>query len=255
MALRQAQGKPSGLPNLVGYEDLKGDLQVQTDWTDGENSIREMAEAAKKQGLEYICITDHTAALAMTGGNDENRLLKQMTEIDKVQKEVSGIKILKGAEVDIHKDGTLDIDDETLAKLDVVGISVHSNFKMTEEDMTKRIVKAMENPNADILFHPTGRLVQKREAYKVDMAEIIKTAQKTGTVLEANAYPDRLDMKDEYIKQAIESGVKISIDSDAHSTGHFQFLEYGIGQARRGWAEAKDVINTRSWEEMLKMLK
>ena len=243
------------LPGLVGYNDLKGDLQVQTDWTDGEHSIREMAEAAKKQGLEYICITDHTAALAMTGGNDEKRLLKQMAEIDRVQKEVSGIKILKGAEVDIHKDGALDIDDETLSKLDVVGISVHSNFKMSQEDMTKRITRAMENHNADILFHPTGRLVQKREAYKVDMAEIIKTAKRTGTILEANAYPERLDLKDEYIKQAIESGVKISIDSDAHSTDHFQFLEYGIGQARRGWAEKKDVINTRSWEEMLKLLK
>jgi len=191
----------------------------------------------------------------MTGGNDEKRLLKQMAEIDRVQKEVPGIKILKGAEVDIHKDGTLDIDDETLAKLDVVGISVHSNFKMNQKDMTKRITRAMENHNADILFHPTGRLVQKREAYKVDMAEIIKTAQKTGTVLEANAYPDRLDLKDEYIRQAVKLGVKISIDSDAHSTNHFQFLEYGIGQARRGWAEAKDVINTRSWEEMLKLFK
>jgi len=243
------------LPNLIGYADLKGDLQVQTDWTDGENSIKEMAEAAKKRGLEYICVTDHTAALAMTGGNDEKRLLKQMAEIDRVQKEVPGIKILKGAEVDIHKDGTLDIDDETLAKLDVVGISVHSNFKMNQKDMTKRITRAMENHNADILFHPTGRLVQKREAYKVDMAEIIKTAQKTGTVLEANAYPDRLDLKDEYIRQAVKLGVKISIDSDAHSTNHFQFLEYGIGQARRGWAEAKDVINTRSWEEMLKLFK
>ncbi|MBI2057886.1 MAG: DNA polymerase/3'-5' exonuclease PolX [Candidatus Yanofskybacteria bacterium] len=243
------------LPDLIGYGGLKGDLQVQTDWTDGEHSIRQMAEAAKKQGLEYICITDHTAALAMTGGNDEKRLLKQMAEIDKVQKEVSGIKILKGAEVDIHKDGTLDIDDETLEKLDVAGISVHSRFNMTEEDMTKRVVRAMENPNADILFHPTGRLVQKREAYKIDMAEIIKTAKKTETILEANAYPERLDLKDEYIRQALESGVKISIDSDAHSTSHFQFLEYGIGQARRGWAEAKDVINTRSWEEMLRLLK
>ncbi len=254
-ALRQAQGKLPGLPKLINYDDLKGDLQVQTDWTDGRDSTREMAEAAKKQGLEYICITDHTAALAMTGGNDEKRLLKQMAEIDKVQKEVSGIKILKGAEVDIHKDGTLDIDDETLAKLDVVGVSVHSRFNMTEEDMTKRVIRAMENPNTDILFHPTGRLIQKREAYKINMEEIIKTAKKTGTILEANAQPLRLDLKDEYIRQTIESGVKISIDSDAHSMSHFQLLEYGIAQARRGWAEKKDVINTRSWEEMLKLLK
>ncbi len=254
-ALRQAQGKLPGLPNLIGYEDLKGDLQTHSDWTDGEHSMKEMAEAAKKKGLEYICITDHTKSLAMTGGSDEKRILKQMAEIDKLQKELSGIKILKGAEVNINKDGTLDIDDETLAKLDVVGASVHSNFNMEEKDMTARITRAMENPNVDILFHPTGRLIQKREAYKVDMDAVTKSAKETKTILECDAYPERLDMKDEHIRKAVDAGVKISIDSDAHSTVHFDFLEYGIGQARRGWAEKKDVINTRSLEEMLKMLK
>lgn len=254
-ALRQAQGKPDGLPDLIGYGDLKGDLQVQTDWTDGENSIREMAQAAKKRGLEYICITDHTKSLAMTGGSDEKKLIKQMAEIDKIQKEISGVKILKGAEVNIQKDGTLDINDETLAKLDVVGASVHSHFSMTEKEMTDRIVRAMENPNVDIIFHPTGRIIQKREPYKVDMDRLIQTAKKTKTVLEANASPERLDLKDEHIRKAVESGVKISIDSDAHSVGAFQYLEFGIGQARRGWAGKKDVINTRSWQEMLKLLK
>ncbi len=251
-ALRQAQGK---LPKLIGYDDLKGDLQVQTDWTDGENSIKEMAEAAKKQGLEYILITDHTKSLAMTGGLDEKKLQKQMAEIDKIQKQVSGIKILKGSEVNINKDGTLDIDDETLAKLDVVGAAVHSNFNMPEADMTKRIIRAMENPNVDIIFHPTGRIIKRREPYKVDMDKIIKTAKKTKTVLEIDAYPDRLDLKDEHVRKAVDEGVKLAVDSDAHSAGHIKFLEFGIAQARRGWAEKKDVINTRPWEEMLKSLK
>lgn len=253
--LRTSQGKLEGLPKLIGYDDLMGDLQVQTDWTDGDNSIKEMAEAAKKMGLKYICITDHTKALAMTGGSDEKKLLRQMTEIDKIQKEVSGIKILKGAEVNILKDGTLDIDDETLAKLDVVGASVHSNFNMPEKDMTVRIIRAMENPNVDIIFHPTGRVIKRREAYKVDMDELLKSAKRTKTVMEIDAFPDRLDLKDEYIKKAVAGGVRLAIDSDAHSASHFQYLEYGIAQARRGWAEKKDIINTRDWEDMLKLLK
>ncbi len=243
------------LPKLIGYDELKGDLQVQTNWTDGENSIKEMAEAAKKQGLEYIVITDHTKSLAMAGGSDEKRIKEQMKEIDKVQKEVSGIKILKGAEVNINKDGALDINDETLAQLDVVGASVHSNFDMSEADMTKRIIRAMENPNVDILFHPMGRLIQKREPYKVDMDQIIQAAKRTGTVLEINASPYRLDLKDEYIRKAVEAGVKLAINSDAHFVSNFNFLEFGIAQARRGWAEKKDIINTRPWQEMLRLLK
>lgn len=243
------------LPNLVNYDDLRGDLQVQTDWTDGENSIEEMAEAAKKVGLEYVCITDHTKSLTMTGGSDEKRLLRQMTEINKIQKKISGIKILKGAEVNIMKDGSLDIDDKILAKLDVVGAAIHSLFNLPEKEQTQRIIRAMENPNVDIIFHPTGRIIQRRDAYKVDMDALLKAAKRTKTVMEIDAYPDRLDLKDEYIRKAIEIGTRLSIDSDAHSIVHFQYLEYGIGQARRGWAEKKDIINTRSWDEMLKILK
>jgi len=245
------------LPKLIEYSDLVGDLQVQTDWTDGDNSIKEMAEAAQKIGLKYICITDHTKTLAMTGGSDEKKLLRQMAAIDEVNREFQGpgFKVLKGAEVNIMKDGTLDIDDETLAKLDVVGVSVHSNFNMSEKDMTARIIRAMENPNVDILFHPTGRVIKRREAYKVDMDELLKTAKRTKTVMEIDAFPDRLDLKDEYIRKAIETGVKLAIDSDAHSASHFQYLEYGIAQARRGWAEKKDIINTKDLEDMLKLLK
>ena len=258
--LRENQGEIEAaqkgeLPNLVGYRDLRGDLQTQTTWTDGANSIAEMAEEAKRLGLEYIAITDHTKGLAMTGGSDEKKLLKQMAEIDKINRSLKGITILKGAEVNINKDGTLDIKDEVLARLDVVGIAVHSHFNLPKREMTERIVRAMRNPHADILFHPTGRVIQKREPYDVDMDALIKTAKETGTVLEIDAYPDRLDLKDGHIRKAVEAGVKLAIDSDAHSVNHIRFLEFGVAQARRGWAEKKDVINTRPLKEFLKCLK
>ncbi len=242
------------LPKLIDYSDLKGDLQIQTDWTDGNYSILEMAQAAGKYGLEYIAITDHTKSLAIANGNDEKKILKQMAEIDKIQSKISDVKILKGAEVNILKDGSLDIEDGVLAKLDVVGASVHSFFDMSEKDMTARIIKAIENPNVDILFHPTGRIVQKRKPYSVDIDKVIKAAKRTNTVLEVNSL-DRLDLKDEHIKKAVSFGVKISIDSDSHDISHFSSLEIGIGQARRGWAEKRDVINTKDWEDMLKLLK
>ena len=258
-ALRQAQGKRGGLPKLINYGDIKGDLQVTTNWTDGENSIEQMCEAARKSGLEYIVITDHTKSLAMTGGADEKKLLKQMAEIDRINKKfkASGFKlhVLKGAEVNILKDGSLDIKDEVLAKLDVVGIAVHSHFNLSRTEQTKRIVKAMKNKHADILLHPTGRLIQKREPYDVDVEEIIKVAKETGTVLEIDADPYRLDLKDEYIRKAVAAVVKLSIDTDAHSKNSFHYLEFGIAQARRGWAKASDIINTKSWRDMLKLLK
>jgi DNA polymerase (family 10) len=243
------------LPKLVGYGAVKGDLQVTTDWTDGEDSIEEMAVAAQKAGLQYIAITDHTKSLAMTGGADEKKLLKQMAAIDKIQKKFPKLKILKGAEVNIMKDGSLDIKDGVLAKLDVVGIAVHSHFNLSRAEQTARIIKAMRNKHADILFHPTGRLIQKREPYDVDVEEIIKVAKATGTVLEIDADPYRLDLKDEYIRKAVEAGVKLAIDTDAHSKNHFHYLEFGIAQARRGWAEASDIVNTRPWREMLALLK
>lgn len=247
--------KKGELPDLVEYQDLRGDLQTQTTWTDGANSIEEMAEEAKKSGLEYIAITDHTKSLAMTGGADEKKLLKQMEAIDKINRSLKGITILKGAEVNINKDGTLDIEDEVLAKLAVVGIAVHSHFNLPRREMTGRIIRAMRNPNADILFHPTGRVIQKREAYDVDMDAIIKTAKETGTVLEVDAYPDRLDLKDEHIRKAVDAGVKLVIDSDAHSVSHIRYLDFGVAQARRGWAKKSDVLNTRPLKEFLKGLK
>ncbi|MBI1993489.1 MAG: DNA polymerase/3'-5' exonuclease PolX [Deltaproteobacteria bacterium] len=258
--LRENQGeieaaKKGELPDLVGYGDLRGDLQTQTSWTDGANSIEEMAGEAKRLGLEYIAITDHTKGLAMTGGSDEKKLLRQMEAIDKINRSLKGIKLLKGAEVNINKDGTLDIEDKVLAQLDVVGIAVHSHFNLPRREMTERIVRAMRNPHADILFHPTGRVIQKREPYDVDMDAVIRTAKETGAVLEIDAYPDRLDLKDEHVRKAVAAGVKLVIDSDAHSINHMRFLEFGVAQARRGWAEKKDVINTRPLKEFLKALK
>lgn len=244
------------LPKLVGYGDIQGDLQTQTNWTDGSDSIEDMARAGAKTGLKYIAITDHTKGLAMTGGLDEKKILKQMAEIDRVNKKFAGkIKILKGTECDILKDGTLDLSDSVLSKLDVVGISIHSFFNLSEADQTARVKKAMSNPNADILFHPTGRLINRREAIKLDMEEIIAFAKKTGTVLEANAEPNRLDLKDEHIKKAIDAGVKISIDSDAHSASQVGFMELGIAQARRGWATKRDIINAWPLEKMKSFLK
>ena len=251
--------KKHALPQLIDYGDLMGDLQVQTNWTDGANSIFEMAKAAIKIGLKYIVITDHTKRLAMAHGLDEKRIQEQWKEIDEVNKKfkVSSVKfwVLKGSECDILKDGSMDLPDKILAKLDVVGASVHSFFNLSREEQTKRIIRVMENPNVDIIFHPTGRLINKRDAYKLDMDEIIKFAKKTGTILEIDAFPDRSDLKDEYIRKCVEAGVNMSIDSDAHSIHHFEFLEYGIAQARRGWASKNDIINTQSLDGLLKFLK
>ncbi len=257
--LREDQGEVEAalqrnLPTLIPYDALKGDLQVQTNWTDGKHSIEEMAKEAKKQGLEYIVITDHTTDLSIARGLDEKKLLLHAKEIDKVQKKVPGIKILKGAEVNIRKDGALDIANEALSKLDVVGVSVHSYFKMSKKDMTERIVRAIKNPHVDILFHPTGRVVKKRDAYQVDIDKIIEVAKKTGTVLEVNG-SSRMDLKDVYAAKAVQAGVKLVIDSDAHHKDHFQFLKYGIAQARRGWVKESDVINTLSEKQLLTLLK
>lgn len=244
------------LPKIIGYGDIQGDLQTQTDWTDGSDSIEDMARAALKMGLKYIAITDHTKRLAMTGGLDEKRILKQMAEIDRINKKFGGkIKILKGTECDILKDGTLDLPDGVLSKLDIVGVSVHSLFNLSETDQTARVKRAMSNPNADIFFHPTGRLINRREAYKINMDEVIAHAGKTGTILEIDAEPNRLDLKDEHIRKCVEAGIKMSIDSDAHSANQVGFLELGIAQARRGWATSDDIINAWPLDKMLNFLK
>ncbi len=243
------------LPKLLEYGQLRGDLQVQTDWTDGANSIAQMAEAAQKLGREYICITDHTTSLYMTGGLNAKKLEKQGQEIKKLnakfKKQNLKFLILHGAEVNILKDGSLDISDKMLSKLDVVGVSIHSLFNLTRSDMTKRIEKALSNPNVDIFFHPTTRVIQKRDPIDFDFARILAVAKKHKVALEIDALPDRLDIHDTLVRQAINGGVKLTIDSDAHSVHHLDFLRFGEGQARRGWAQAKDVLNTLPANQLL----
>jgi DNA polymerase (family X) len=259
--LREDQGEiaaaaSGALPRLVEADELRGDLQTQTDWTDGADSLAAMARAARDAGLEYMAITDHTVTLAMTRGSDAVKLRRQMREIDRLNRTLDGIRILKGAEVNINKDGTLDIENDVLAELDVVGVAVHSYFDLPRDEMTARILRAMRNPHADILFHPTGRKILKREPYDVDIDAVIATAKETGTVLELDAYPDRLDLRDEHVRKAVAAGVPIVIDSDAHSVKHLGFpRRYGIDQARRGWASAGDVLNTRPVGAFLAALK
>jgi DNA polymerase (family 10) len=244
------------LPRLIEPGDLRGDLQIQTTWTDGSNSIEEMAAAAKELGRDYIAITDHTRGLAMTGGSDERQLLEQMKAIKALNKRLKGIRVLTGAEVNINRDGSLDIADAVLAKLDVVGVAVHSHFHLPREEMTRRIIRAMEHPHADILFHPTGRVLMKREPYDLDIDAIIRAAKRTGTLLEIDALPDRLDLKDEHVRKAVQAGVLLAIDSDAHHVHHLRCIDdFGVAVARRGWATKKDVANTRPLAGFLRCLK
>ena len=268
------------LPDLVDYNSLKGDLQVHSSDTDGMMSIKDIALAAKEKfGLEYIVITDHTKNLALAHGLDENHLLDQANKIselnDKLKNDFeynnekernSGIgscisnisnnfRILSGAEVNIMKDGSLDIPSNILDKLDVVGAAIHSNFSQPVEVQTNRLIKASQNPSVDIIFHPTGRIINKRDGYPVNMERLINVAKDTGTILEVDAHYNRLDLKDDHILMAVQNGVKLAIDSDAHHYIHFAFLTFGIGQARRGWAKQSDVVNTLSADKMMNSLK
>ncbi len=242
------------LPDLIGYDDLRGDLQTQTTWTDGANSIEEMAAEAQRLGLEYMAITDHTKSLAMMGA-DEKQLRQQMKAIDKLNKQLKGFTVLKGAEVNINKDGTLDIDDPTLAQLEVVGVAVHSHFNLSRREQTRRVIRAIENPHADIFFHPTARVLQKREPIDIDIDAVIAAAKRAGTILEIDAYPERLDLKDEHVRKAVDAGVKLAIDTDAHSVNHLGYLHFGIATARRGWAERADVVNALPLRGFLRSLK
>jgi DNA polymerase (family 10) len=244
------------LPRIIDYKDIKGDLHVHSKWDGGENSIEEIAEYAIKMGYEYVGIADHTKFLKIEHGLDEKRLRERNKEIDKLNQKFKGkIKILKGCEANILPDGKIDIDDECLKEQDFVIAGVHSRFKMSKEEMTERIIRAMKNPNVDIISHPTGRLIQKRGEYEIDFDKILKVAKETGTILEINSYPERLDLNELNIKKAKEMGVKMVINTDAHHVDQMRFIELGIAQARRGWAEKEDIINCWPLEKMLKFLK
>jgi DNA polymerase (family 10) len=243
------------IPRLIELADLRGDLQMHTVATDGKNSIAEMAQKAKELGYSYIAITDHSKAVRIAGGLDEKALAKHLKEIDKVNGQISGIRILKGVEVDILGDGTLDLKDDILEECDVVLGSVHSRFNMEEGEMTKRIIRAIKNPCVHILAHPTGRLILEREPYKVNLKEVFQAAIDHGVILEINAYPDRLDLRDVDAQMARDMGAKLAISTDAHGTQQLELMKFGIFTARRGWIEAKDVVNTLSLAELLKILK
>jgi len=243
------------LSKLIELEDIKGDLHCHSDWDGGENSIEEMAEAAKAMGYEYIGISDHTKFLRIENGLDEKKITERDKEIDELNARQKGFKILKGVEANILNDGSIDIEDETLAKLDYVIAGVHSTFKMDKEQMTERIIKAMKNPYVDIISHPTGRLINQREEYKIDFDKILQAAKETGTVLEINAHPMRLDLNDHNIRRAKEAGVKMLINTDSHEKSQLNLMEYGVAQARRGWAEKKDIINILKYTNIIDFLK
>jgi len=257
--LREDQGEIEAaeagrLPRLVELRDIRGDLHMHTKWSDGAATAEEMARAARELGYEYICITDHSRSLKFAGGVGVDDLRQHIRDVRRLSERLEGIRVLIGSEVDILADGSLDYPDEVLAELDVVIASVHTRFRMDVRAMTERIIRAMRNPYVTIIGHPTGRLVQQRDPYSVDIEQLVEAARKTGTILEVNAAPERLDLKDVHVRLAKESGVLLAINTDAHSTAQLRYMALGVGTARRGWAEAKDVVNTLPLDELLEVL-
>jgi DNA polymerase (family 10) len=244
------------LPELIELKDIKSELHLHSTWSDGKLSIREMAEAATRHGYKLLAITDHTNSLGITQGMNPEDVKKQRKEIDAINKELGdGIHIIQGAEVEIKSDGSLDYSDEVLAELDVVIASVHSSLRQPREIVTERLIKAMHNPNVDIIGHPTGRLLPDREGADLDMDAVLAAAADTGVALEINAHPARLDLDDVHARRAIELGIKLSINTDAHRDTDMDLMHFGVSTARRGWVEADDVINTFSVTHLLKWLK
>ncbi len=256
--LRENQGEIEAalkgrIPKLIGFNDIRGDLHCHSNWDGGKDSVEELAEAAQEMGYDYIGIADHTKFLKIENGLDEKRLAQRDREIDKLNsRNNSGFRTLKGCEANILNDGSIDIKDEALKKLDYVIAGVHSSFKMRKAEMTERIIRAMKNPNVDIISHPTGRILKRRDEYQIDFDKILRAAKQYKAILEINAFPQRLDLRDKNIKKAKEAGVKMAINSDSHEKSHLKFMELGIAQARRGWAEKKDIINVQPLEKLLK---
>jgi DNA polymerase (family 10) len=258
--LREDQGeldaaRAGRLPRLVELGDLRGDLHLHTRASDGRDTIVAMAEAARARGFEYIAVTEHSRAERLANGLDPRRLERQIADIDRLRGTFAGIRILKGIEVDILEDGTLDLPDPLLARLDVVVASLHRRGRLTGAAQTQRILRAMENPYVRILGHPTARLLDEREPLDFDMLKVLRKARARGIAMELNAQPARLDLHDLHCRMAKDEGVLVSIDSDAHSTADFDHLALGIGQARRGWLEPADVLNTRPLAALLRSLK
>lgn len=243
------------IPKLVELRDIKGDFHVHTKWSDGDATIKQMVETANNLGYKFVCISDHSVSESIAHGLDIDRLKKQIAEIKKVDKKTKGIKVLSGAEVDILKDGTMDYPDEVLKKLNIVVASIHRGFKHPRKEVMDRYRVAMENKFVDIIGHPSGRLLQKREGLNIDFEKLIELAKKNKKVLEVNCQPQRLDLDCVNIKKAVQAGVKLAINSDAHSTGQLNFMKLGVGTARRGWAEKSDILNTYTLTKLKKYFK
>jgi len=236
------------LPNLIQYDAIIGDLHVHTTWSDGTQSIEEMVQAASKMGYAYVAITDHYSTMMIARGLTERQLRNEMTEIDKISRKFKDIKILKGAELDISSDGSLKVEKKILKELDVVVASVHGTFKQTKREMTNRIVSAMESGYVNIIGHPTSRKIDEKRPSEIDMEELFEASKRTKTYLEINSTPQRLDLNDDNVKMAVQAGCKLAIDTDAHNAQYFKNVRLGIGTARRGWAEQKDIINAQPLE-------
>ncbi len=243
------------LPELIALDQIRGDLHAHTDWSDGKSTLEEMVAAAQAKGYAYLNITDHSPAVGFGMGLDAGRLHRQIERVRALAATLKGFTLLAGAEVDILKDGSLDYSDELLSELDVVVASLHASHRLSEADQTKRLCAAMENPHVDLIGHPTGRLIGRREPYPMDMEAVIAKAIETGTVLEVSAQPDRLDLRDTNVRMAVEAGAKLSVDTDAHSVRALDYMRFGVMNARRGWAAPGDVVNTRTWPQLKKLLK
>ena len=254
--LREGRGETdlAQMPPLVTLADLRGDLHAHTTETDGRDSLERMAEGAAARGLSYLAITDHTQNLRITNGQDARRLARQMEAIDRLNAKMRGLRLLKGAEVDILEDGRLDLDDGILGELDVTVCSIHSAFRLPPEAQTARLCRALENPSCRIIGHLTGRLLLRRRGYGVDLDAVLRTAKAAGKALEINGQPDRLDLDDAAARRAREAGVRVAITSDAHSVREFEHLRHGVDQARRGWIAPSDVLNTRAVDDLLRIL-
>ena len=245
-----AAAKNNTLPDIVEFTDLRGDLHAHTDWSDGRNTLQEMVAAAKAEGLEYFAITDHSVSSTVANGLDRERLLEQVVRIREFDAEVEGITVLAGSEVDIRRNGTLDFPDEILAQLDIVVASVHSNFNLTEVEMTKRILRAIENPFVHIIGHPTGRMLGHRPGYPLNLEEVIAAAAENNTVLEINGSPSRLDLDPKFVRMAKDAGVLLAVNTDAHDIVRLTHRQTGLNVARRGWLTKSEVINTYTLAEL-----
>ena len=258
--LRQDRGeieaaREDRLPNLITLDDIRGDLQSHTDETDGRATLEEMAEAAGKLGYDYLAVTDHSKNVTMAKGMDAERLAKQIDAIDRFNDGRDGVRILKGCEVDILKDGSLDLPDDILKRLDLTVCSIHYSRNLSRKKQTERVLRAMDNPHFNIFGHPTGRLVTGRPPYDIDLEKIMEAAKERGCIMELNAHPEHLDLSDRQCRMAMEMGVMLVISTDAHHSDELNFMRCGVEQARRGWLEPENVLNTRSWAEARKLLK